>query len=613
MPPPFAVSALPPGCRPFRVVAMAQPEPAAKRPGLVFRRRRDQRTTIVRLDMAELDAAAVAKLLVELGRRTALAGDNYYRSRAYLRAAESIAAHPEPLARVIGEGRLRDIPGVGEAIADIVTRLHRSGTHPLLERMRADVPEGVLEMLAIPGLRPEKVNLIHQELGIASLGELAEAARQDRLRGVKGLGLAVQRKVLQGLDIKESAPGAMHVHRAAALVAAAAETLERSDPNLARIVPAGDLRRGGELLADLAVVAETGRPNAGPKVVREGALAVHLTDRRHFGAALLFATGSEAHLRELGEVARQKGMALTPEGLRRGGKLVAAASEAEIYEALGLQYIEPELREGRGEVALAAAGAIPELVAGDDIEGVLHAHTDASDGVDTLAEMAEAARRSGYRYLGVSDHSKSAHYAGGLSLAEIEAQHAEIDRLNAAFGGGFRIFKGIESDILPDGSLDYPDEILARFEFIIGSIHSQFRMDRGAQTERVLRAAANPFVTMLGHLTGRQLLRRPGYELDIERILAACAEHGVAIEINGNPWRLDLDWRWYRRGAELGCLFSVNPDAHSVSEIDASTLWGVAMARKGGLAPHSVVNARDLGAFARWLDRRKRLRKLAAA
>jgi DNA polymerase (family 10) len=263
------------------------------------------------------------------------------------------------------------------------------------------------------------------------------------------------------------------------------------------------------------------------------------------------------------------------------------------------------LREGRGEIELARAGRLPELVKPEDVHGILHAHTDASDGIDTLEQMAEAARSRGYQYLGITDHSRSAHYAGGLSIAEIEQQHAEIDRLNANFGGTFRIFKGIESDILPDGSLDYPDDILREFDFIIGSVHSQFRMNKEVQTERILRAAANPFVTMLGHLTGRQLLRRTGYELDINRVIGACAKYGVAIEINGNPWRLDLDWRWHQRAIELGCLFSINPDAHSIREIDSSTHWGVAVARKGGVTPDRVVNALDAGAFAQWLERRR--------
>jgi DNA polymerase (family 10) len=237
--------------------------------------------------------------------------------------------------------------------------------------------------------------------------------------------------------------------------------------------------------------------------------------------------------------------------------------------------------------------------------------------------MAQASLAHGYQYIGITDHSKTAHYAGGLTIEEIEQQQAEIDRLNAAFGGRFRIFKGIESDILSDGSLDYQDDVLRRFDFIIGSIHGQFRLDRRAQTERLVRAASNPFITVIGHMTGRQLLRRPGYDLDIERVLAACAEHGVAVEVNGNPWRLDLDWRWLRRGIELGCKFSINRDAHSTSEITSSTRWGLAIARKSGMPADCVINTLDRDPFARWLQARKervsprlapiRKRKTAAA
>jgi len=557
------------------------------------------------IGMAKLDAPAVGRLLVELGRRTALSGDNYYRSRAYLRAAESLAGLGEPLERVVHENRLREIPGIGEAIADIVTELHRTGTYPLLARMRDEIPESVLELLSVPGLRPEKIHTLYKELGINTLSQLEQAAREDRLSKVKGLGPALQRKILDGLAIRERTQGARHLHRAAELIEAASASIDRSALGLRRIVPAGDLRRGGELVRDLAVVAEAERVAGGPKMISEGELSVYLTDPRHFGASLLFATGSQAHLRELGEVAESQGLALSAKGLRRGRKVIASKTEAQIYDSLGLSYIEPELREGTGEIALAREGRLPKLVRAEDLRGILHAHTDASDGVATLEQMADATRSRAYAYLGVTDHSRSAHYAGGLSIDEIEAQHAEIDRLNAGYDGSFRIFKGIESDILPDGSLDYPEDILRRFDFIIGSVHGQFRMDREAQTERVLRAIANPFVSIIGHLTGRQLLRRPGYELDIERILAACAKHGVAIEVNGNPWRLDIDWRLHRRGLELGCLFSINPDAHSVGEIDSSTRWGVAIARKGGVGPDRVVNALDARGFAGWLEQRK--------
>jgi DNA polymerase (family X) len=563
--------------------------------------------------VATLDTSAVAKLLVELGRHTALAGNNYFRSQAYLRAADSLAALAEPLDRLIGENRLREVPGIGATIADIVTKLYRTGTHPLLEKLRHETPESVLDMLSIPGLKPDKINIIHKQLGITDLAGLEAAARDDRLKGVKGLGAALQRKILQGLAIREHAGNARHIHRAAELIATATGTLDRAEPDLVRVVAAGDLRRGSELVSDLAVVAEVKRlDGVRSRIAESGDLAVHVTDARCVGITLLLATGSQRHLESLQQRAKEKGMMLASDGLRRGHKIVAARTEAEIYEALGLQYIEPELREGLDEIGLAAAHRLPHLVTRDDLRGVLHAHTEASDGVDTLEAMADASRSGGYSYIGITDHSKTAHYAGGLSIAEIEEQHAEIDRLNASFGHSFRIFKGIESDILPDGSLDYPDEVLRRFDFIIGSIHGQFRMDREAQTERLVRAAASPFITVIGHMTGRQLLRRPGYELDIERVLRACAAHDVAVEVNGNPWRLDLDWRWLRRGLELGCKFSINPDAHSTGAIASSTRWGVAIARKSGMPPDRVINALDARAFASWLRDRKTGRRRIA-
>ena len=394
--------------------------------------------------MNALEAPAVAALLIELGRRTALAGNNYFQSRAYLRAADSLQSLAEPLAHVIAEKRLRKIPGIGETIADIVFKLHRTGTHPLLESLRHDVPEGVLDMLSVPGLKPDKINLLHRKLGITDLEELAAAAREDRLRTVKGLGAAFQRKVLQGLKIRDETHGARHIHRAAELVSAAIDRLEEADPELARIIMAGGIRRGGELVSDLAVVAEVKQLEGAPRTVTSGELSVYITDPKHFGMSLLRATGSRRHLGLLEQRAAARGMVLAPEGLRRGRKIVAAETEGRIYKALELQYIEPELREGLDEIALAEAYQIPRLVTLDDLRGVLHAHTNASDGVDTLEAMAEASIACGYGYLGITDHSKTAHYAGGLSVAEIDEQHAEIDRLNAFYGDRFRIFKGIE-------------------------------------------------------------------------------------------------------------------------------------------------------------------------
>jgi DNA polymerase (family 10) len=310
-------------------------------------------------------------------------------------------------------------------------------------------------------------------------------------------------------------------------------------------------------------------------------------------------------LEQLRELAAAKGLALTATGLMRGDRTIAAKTETQIYRALGLGFIPPELREGRDEIDNASEDRLPSLVEAGDIKGILHAHTVASDGVNTLEQMAEATRERGYQYFGVADHSQSAHYAGGLTIGEIERQHAEIDRLNARYRGRFRVFRGIESDILADGSLDYPDDILRRFDFVVASIHGQFKMNREAQTRRLLTAIANPFTTVLGHMTGRQLLRRKGYDVDIERVLAACAEHGVAVEINANPWRLDLDWRWHSRALELGCWMSINPDAHSIAEIDLLR-WGIAQARKGGVPKERVLNCFTRAELERFLKGRRR-------
>jgi DNA polymerase (family 10) len=337
---------------------------------------------------------------------------------------------------------------------------------------------------------------------------------------------------------------------------------------------------------------------------------VFLADRKHFGAALLHATGSPEHLDQLKELAVKNKMTLQADGLHKGRRLIAG-SEQDIYQALGLQFIEPELREGRDEIERALKGKLPKLVADGDLHGILHCHTDASDGTETLETMANATRKRGMQYFGVADHSKSAHYAGGLWLEQIREQHREADRLNKAFGNDFRILKGIESDILADGSLDYPDEVLASFDFVVASIHSRFKMDRKAQTGRLLRAIANPHTTIIGHMTGRQLLRRPGYDIDVEKVLRACARHGVAVEINAHPWRLDLDWRWHQAALDVGCMMSINPDAHSIRELDHMH-WGVAMARKGGVPAARVLNAMTLSQITQYLKKR-RLKYASAA
>jgi DNA polymerase (family 10) len=559
--------------------------------------------------MSTVDTPTVVLLLREYAQRTALRGGNPYRAKAYSRAADSLATLALPLDVLIAEGRLTEIPGVGDAIADIITKLHRTGSHPSLEKLRKEIPASVLEMLTVPGLRPEKILRLYKDLGITSLAELEAAAKEDRIRKTKGLGAALQTKILQNLAIARSGQGRLHMHRAAALLEHAVESLRRARPELKRLTVAGDFRRGCELVGDYAIVAEAPAGKK-PALVESGGLRVHVADRGHFGAVLMHATGSAAHLEGLRVLAQQQGMSLQPDGLHKG-RSVVAANEEDIYRALGLSFIEPELREGRSEIERALEGKLPKLVTDRDLQGILHCHTDASDGTETLEAMAKATRERGFEYFGVADHSKSAHYAGGLSIEQIEEQHHEADRMNKKSGKDFRILKGIESDILADGSLDYPDEVLDRFDFVVASIHGRFKLDRMAQTDRLLRAISNPHTTILGHMTGRQLQRRPGYDIDVEKVLRACARHGVAVEINAHPWRLDLDWRWHQAALDLGCMMSINPDAHSIRELDHMH-WGVEMARKGGVPADRVLNAMSLAQIQEHLRRRRRALARAA-
>ncbi|QOZ71094.1 DNA polymerase/3'-5' exonuclease PolX [Bradyrhizobium arachidis] len=551
-----------------------------------------------------LDAPAVAGLLREYAQRTALRGDNPYRTKAYAQAADSLAALAIPLHVLIAEDRLTEIPGVGDAIADIITKFHKTGTHPSLEKLRKELPEGVLEMLAVPGLRPEKVLRLHKDLGITSLAELEAATKDDRIKKTKGLGATLQTKILQGLTIAKSGEGRFHLHRAAALLAHAKDSLRKARPDLKRVTIAGDFRRGCELVGNLTIVAEAANAGRTPKTSAANGLQIRVSNRKHFGAALLFATGSAAHIEQLQARAAEKGMRLEADGLHKGRTLIAG-DEADIYCALDLPFIDPELREGRNEVELALKGKLPKLVTDKDLRGILHCHTDASDGTETLETMAKATRERGFEYFGVADHSKSAHYAGGLSVEEIAQQHREADLLNKHFGKDFRILKGIESDILADGSLDYADDVLERFDFVVASIHGRFKLDRKAQTQRLLRAISNPHTTIIGHMTGRQLQRRPGYEIDIEKVLRRCARHDVVVEINAHPWRLDLDWRWHQAALDFGCMMSINPDAHSIPEFDHMH-WGVEMARKGGVPPDRVLNAMALPELTRYLRQKRR-------
>jgi len=557
--------------------------------------------------MKKPDIADVASALEELGGRIELEGGNPYRARAYRRAAENLALSPVPLSKLIADGSLTEVPGVGEAIAAVITEIYETGDYASAKAKKA-IPRGVLEMLKVPGLRPDRVRKLHEDLGISSLAELESAAKTDLLKSTKGYGAAFQAKVLQGIAISRGSQG-MHIHRAATALDQAIAHLGRVDPNWSSITPAGEFRRACELVGDLQVVAVDPNLDSEDQVIHQGdKVTVHVTTPERYGIALLLATGSEGHLHALSAWAKKQRLSLDKDGVRQKNKIIASRTEEEIYAALRLPFIPPELRETGKEVEAAGEGRLSDLVTQDDIKGILHAHTLESDGSDTLEDMAKATRDRGFSYLGLTDHSQTAHYAGGLKPEEVIAQQSRVEKLNKRLGTRFHVFKGIESDILGDGSLDYSEDILSSFDLVIASVHSKFSLPKREQTDRIIKAIENPHTTVLGHVTGRQLLKRPGYEVDMERILKACAKHGVAMEINAHPWRLDMDWRWCERALELGCIFSINPDAHSTGEID-NVRWGVLMARKGWVPKDRVLNAKSLAGFREHLRARNKRRR----
>ena len=571
-----------------------------------------------------MDSRSAAHVLSQIGALLQVKSDQKFKARAYKGAARSlIALDTDDLAPLLKSGELADTPGIGPATLSVVRELVETGESSYLNKLREGMPDGFLELLRVPGLNVARVQLIHDELGVQSLEDLERVAENGQLAGLPKFGKKTAEKILRGIEILRRNA---HLQRfpAAAIEAHVLLANVVKHPDVTTAEVAGSIRRHTEIVADIDIVAEC---SADPKSVADsfalspGVVEAHRSDepgsahirfvdgtrldmhcvtKEDYAVALWRATGSHGHVEEMHELARVLGFEISGNSLVQNGKRVSVASEDEFFAALGLDSIPPELREGMGEVRAAASHALPNLVVFEDLRGALHCHTDYSDGAGTIEEMANAARERGWDYIGITDHSESAFYAGGLKRDKLFRQIEEIDELNARMDG-FRILKGIEADIMADGRLDYDAQILDRLDFVVASIHSRFSMDEEAMTKRVLTALDDPHLTILAHPTGRLLLSREPYGLDVEAVLEKAAEVGAAVELNADPHRLDLDWRYCRRAKELGVTIEIGPDAHSTAGLD-NVHFGIGMARKAWLEPGEILNTRgadDIVAFAK--------------
>ena len=567
-------------------------------------------------------AAKTAAIFVEeYGVLLELSGANAFRVRAYTNAVRALETLAAPLDEMLAAGTLTEVKGIGKSVAELVAEFAETGTARAYEELRAAVPAGLLEMLRVPGLGPRKIIAIREALGVADLDALAEAARAGQLADLKGFGKKTQENILKGIDYIRAHQGRFRADIARASADELLETLAQL-PQTERVEVAGSLRRAKETVKDIDFVvsgtdaeaiaaAFVGHPEV-EEILAQGETKssvrlknglqadLRVVTAAQFPYVLHHFTGSKEHNVALRARAQARGLKINEYGLYRGEALVECGDEAAFFAAMDLAHIPPELREGMGEIAAAEAGALPELVTAADIRGMLHVHSTYSDGADSLAAMAAAVRARGYEYLGMADHSQSAAYAGGLKPDAVKRQWEEIDRLNEEMAP-FRIFKGIESDILTDGALDYDDDILAQFDYTVVSVHSQFNLDRDKMTDRIVRAIEHPAATIVGHLTGRLLLDREGYEVDIDRIVAAAAEHGVAIEINAHPARLDIDWRHVKKARDQGVSIAINTDAHSIGGLDHLP-YGIGIGRKGWLRAEDVPNALDADTIAAWFQ-----------
>ena len=542
--------------------------------------------------------------------------ENSFKIRSYQSALNSLERGEDNLMD-LSDSDLSKINGVGKSIQEAIISLKETDTFPLLDELLSRTPEGILEVLQIKGLGPKKVKTLWQEVGITSTHELMEACQSGKVAKIKGFGEKTQESIIANLEFKASNAGKwLYADIEENLLAWTAQL--QSDLPAVKIALVGDFARKMEIISKaewlinsqssetkqqlqkvdfLELDQSQSSPYSWSGKIRDFDLnfSIYFTEEASFTTKKYAFSASPLHLQSFVDDQKTVGSLLQKTSFER---------EEEFFENNQLQYIPVEMREGTDEILLAKENKIPVLLEESDLKGILHNHSTYSDGKHSLRQMAEACRDMGYEYLGISDHSRTASYAGGLDIETVEKQHQEIDLLNQELAP-FKIFKGIESDILGDGSLDYPEEVLQKFDFIVSSVHSILNMDIKRATSRLVTAIENPYTTILGHPTGRLLLRREGYPIDHKTVIDACAKHGVVIEINANPWRLDLDWRWVRYAMDQGVRLSINPDAHEIDGY-ADMKYGVLIGRKGGLTKEMTLNAMNLTELEAYFNSRKK-------
>ena len=573
-----------------------------------------------------MNNAEVAQVFEDIADLLEIKGEKVFKVIAYRRGAEAIKTQGRDINAIWKEGALEDIPGVGKAISEKTDELLRTGKLKYYENLKSEIPIGLLDMLKVGDVGPKKAARFWKELDITSVQELEAAAKQGELQNLSGMGAKSEARILESIEaLKRRQTGRMSIGVALPIAEQLLKEL-RQHPKVTAAEAAGSLRRRRETVGDLDLLVSTDHPEQVmqafvelPMVGRvrskgEVKTSVELIDgvrvqvwthpSERFGTALQYATGSKDHNVRLRELALSMGFSLSDQAFKlEDGREVTVANELEVYEKLGLPWIAPELREDRGEVQAAQNGELPKLIEVKNLKGELHAHTTWSDGKNSIEEMAQAAMKAGGKYLAITDHSQSLGVANGLTLKRVEQQRKEISKVRKGLNKDFTLFHGTEMEILADGSLDYPDEILAKFDLVIASLHTSLRQPREQVTARMMNAIKNPHVDIIAHPSGRLIGKREPADLDMDQILEAALEYGVILEINSNPERLDLTDIYARRAAEMGIPLAINTDAHRPEHL-AFRGFGVGVARRAWVTSKQVVNCWTAARMQKWLKAR---------